>query len=168
MPVVLSLVRLKICRYRPWISLARLRIKFACFNIPVVPPCNLFFFVCGNEQSFQDISLPYEGESIYKSYVSANRSSFHHTCRRTREAVSPFSFGSKLEMLMFTFQMRKRANFSCNCHEAHIMSRTRLRKNKSRQGFLFIYLFILSVFFFVMVGLLLKVHSRIRDWHLKH
>lgn len=100
------------------------------------------------------------GESIYSSYVSANRRSFHHTRRRTWEAVLLFSFGSKLDMLMLTFQMRKRAKFSCNCHEAYIMSRTKSRKIKLLRVPLFV------LFCFVMVGLLLEAHSQIHDWHI--
>lgn len=64
MPVVLSLVRLKICRYRPWISLARLRIKFACFNIPVVPPCNLFF-LCAVTSNLSRTSLYLMKAKVY-------------------------------------------------------------------------------------------------------
>lgn len=44
-------------------------------------------------------------------------------------------------MLMFTFQMRKRAKFGCNCHEADIMSRTRLRKISRVKGFYFLFLY---------------------------
>lgn len=102
--------------------------------------------MCRNEQPSRTSLYLYEGESIYKSYVSANRRSFHHSCRRTREAVLPFSFGSKLEMLTFSFQIRKRANFSCNCHEAYNMSRIRSRKNQPRQRFL-VLIYKLNFFF---------------------
>lgn len=112
-----------------------------------------FFSVCRNEQPSRTSLYLYEGESIYKSYVSANRRSFHHSCRRTREAVLPFSFGSKLEMLTFSFQIRKRANFSCNCHEAYNMSRIRSRKNQPRQRFLvLIYKLIFFFAFFFGYG----------------
>lgn len=110
-----------------------------------------FFSVCRNEQPSRTSLYLYEGESIYKSYVSANRRSFHHSCRRTREAVLPFSFGSKLEMLTFSFQIRKRANFSCNCHEAYNMSRIRSRKNQPRQRFL-VLIYKLNFFFAFFFG----------------